>query len=300
LRELEMRLSLHKIFAILLLLSCIGIAQDQNSKIYYLIRCDDMGMCHSVNMAIEKVIESGLPISTSVMFACPWYQEAVDILKEHPEVGVGIHLTLNAEWKNYRWGPVLGKEAVPSLVDSLGYFFPSRSKLFDNDPKFDEIEKELRAQIQRALNSGIRIDYIDYHMGAAVQTPELRKLVESLAKEYGLGMSGYFNEKYSNVTYGAPLGKKTDSLLANINNLKPGVNMQVMHVGIDNDELRALEDMNSFGLKNMSAHRQEELDSILRLYTKMLLKKNIIPITYKQLIEKVGLENMYRPEESEY
>jgi hypothetical protein len=292
--------TLRKIFTILLFLSFLAIAQENNSKTYYLIRCDDMGMCHSVNMAIKKVIESGLPISTSVMFACPWYQEAVDILKEHPEVGVGIHLTLNAEWKNYRWGPVLGKEAVPSLVDSNGYFFPSRSKLFDNNPKIDEIEKELRAQIHRALNSGVRIDYLDYHMGAAVQTKGLRKLVESLAKEFRLGMSGYFGEKYSNVTYGVPLGKKTDSLLAHLNKLEPGVNMQVMHVGIDNDELKALEDMNSFGLKNMSAHRQEELDSILRLYHKMLLKKNIIPITYKQLIEKKGLENMYRPEDSEY
>ncbi len=81
-------------------------------------------------------------MSTSVMFACPWYQEAVEILREHPEVGVGIHLTLNAEWKNYRWGPVLGKKAVPSLVDSAGYFYPSRTRLFANNPKTKEIDTD--------------------------------------------------------------------------------------------------------------------------------------------------------------
>ena len=142
-------------------------------------------------------------------------------------------MTLNAEWKNYRWGPVLVKEAVPTLVDSMGYFFPSRTKLFANKPKIEEIEKELRAQIERALNSGLRIDYLDYHMGAAVQTKELRKLVESLAKEYDLGMSGYFGEIYSNITYYAELGDKTDSLLNHVRNLNPGLNMQVVHVGFD-------------------------------------------------------------------
>ena len=90
---------------------------------YLLIRSDDAGMSHSVNMALERLIESGLPVSISVMFPTPWYQETVEILKRHPSVSVGIHLTLNSEWKNYRWGPVLGRVAVPSLVDGEGYFF---------------------------------------------------------------------------------------------------------------------------------------------------------------------------------
>ena len=286
---------------LLLLFNINIIGQNADSTIYHLIRLDDMGMCHSLNSAIQKVIGEGITFSTSVMFACPWYQEAVEILKKSPQVGVGIHLTLNAEWKNYRWGPVLGKEAVPSLVDSNGYFFPSRSKLFTNNPKIDEIEKELRAQIERAMNSGIRIDYIDYHMGAAVQTDQLRKLVERLAKEYSLGMSGYFNEKYSSITYGAPLNEKSDSLVYEVQNLKPGVNLQVMHVGLDTPEMRALEDLNEFGLKEMSKHREAELNALLNPELRDLYKKrNIVPITYKQLIDKVGLENMYRPTDSEY
>jgi uncharacterized lipoprotein YddW (UPF0748 family)/predicted glycoside hydrolase/deacetylase ChbG (UPF0249 family) len=268
---------------------------------YYLIRCDDMGMNHSVNMAMKKVIESGLPVSISVMFACPWYQEAVDILKKHPQVGVGIHLTLNAEWKNYRWGPVLGKKAVPSLVDNEGYFLPSRSKLFENNPKTDEIEKELRAQIERAINSGIRIDYLDYHMGAAVQTEELREIVEELANEYGLGMSGYFAEIYSNITYDAAIGDKTDSLLKHIGSMEPGINMQVIHVGLDTPEMQALVDLNDFGLKNMSTHRREELRSLLNPEVRKLLnEKEIKLITYKELIEAVGLEAMKRPQIDSY
>jgi predicted glycoside hydrolase/deacetylase ChbG (UPF0249 family) len=275
--------------------------QEKGGDIYYLIRCDDMGMCHSVNMAMEKVIESGLPISTSVMFACPWYQEAVEILKKYPQVSVGIHLTLNSEWQNYRWGPVAGALKVPSLVDSNGYFFPSRSKLFANNPSMDEIETELRAQLERAVHSGVKIDYLDYHMGAAVQTEELRGLVESLAKEYKLGMSGYFNETYSNITYSAPFGEKTDSLLAEVQRLKPGVNLQVVHVGLESPEMNALKDMNSFGLPQMSKHRQQEMESLLSQKFRDLLKeRNIKPVTYRELIKKVGLENMYRAKDADY
>ena len=88
-----------------------------DDQIYLVIRSDDAGMSHSVNMALERLIDTGLPVSISVMFACPWYQETVEMLKRHPNVAVGIHLTLNSEWKNYRWGAVTGRGAVPSLVE---------------------------------------------------------------------------------------------------------------------------------------------------------------------------------------
>ncbi len=265
---------------------------------YHLVRCDDLGMCHSVNMAFEKVVASGLPVSTSVMFACPWYQEAVEILRDHPEVSVGIHLTLNAEWKNYRWGPVIGKISAASLVDSCGYFFPSRAKLFANNPKVEEVELELRAQIDRAMQTGLRIDYLDYHMGAAVQTEELRQLVERLAAEYGLGIAQYFGEIYSNKTYHAPLGNKTDSLVAVIDKLGPGINLQVVHTGLDTDEMRAMKDLNPFGLSDMSVQRQGELESILSpKFRDALIRNNIISVTYRDIIDRIGLENMRRPQE---
>src|SRR4249920_1810859 len=79
-----------------------------------LIRLDDIGMSHSVNMAVEKLAKTGIPFSASVQFACPWYQEAVAILKKYPNVSIGVHLTLTSEWRGYRWGPVTGRTAVPS------------------------------------------------------------------------------------------------------------------------------------------------------------------------------------------
>jgi len=275
--------------------------EDLKSRPFFLVRCDDMGMNHSVNMAIKKVIESGLPISASVMFACPWYQEGVEILNQHPGVGVGIHLTLNAEWKNYRWGPVSGEEAVPTLVDSNGYFFPSRTKLFANNPNIKEIEKEFRAQIQRALKSGLEIDYLDDHMGVAIETEELKSLVEKLSKEYGFGLSGYFGEKFSNITYHTELDDKTDSLLNHVDNIMPGLNVQVVHIGYDDPEMQALIDLNSYGVKSISQHRREELRSILNPELRKLLKeKNVTLITYKELIASVGLESMKRPEKDDY
>src|SRR5881396_2634840 len=150
--------------------------------VYLIIRTDDAGFSHSVNRALQRLIDTGLPLSVSVMFACPWYQETVEILKRHPEVSVGIHLTLNSEWKNYRWGPVLGRTAVPTLVDAEGYFFASSQALYDNHPDLREVEKELRAQIDRALHSGLKIDYVDYHMGTVVGKPELREIAERLAR----------------------------------------------------------------------------------------------------------------------
>ncbi|GAC1648878.1 MAG: hypothetical protein NVS4B3_05090 [Gemmatimonadaceae bacterium] len=158
-----------------------------SEPVYLLIRSDDGGMSQSVNRALEKLVDTGLPVSVSVMFPCPWYQETVAMLKQHPAVSVGIHLTLNSEWKNYRWGPIAGRSVVPTLVDEDGYFYPTSAALQRNHPDLREVEIELRAQIARALASGLRIDYVDYHMGTAVRYPQFRQLTERLAREYGLG-----------------------------------------------------------------------------------------------------------------
>jgi len=267
-------------------------------QVYLVIRTDDAGMSHSVNMALEKLIATGLPVSVSVMFPTPWYQETVDILKRHPEVAVGIHLTLNSEWKNYRWGPVLGRTAVPSLVDADGYFFPSSEALHQNHPDLKEVEKELRAQIERARGSGLKIDYVDYHMGTAVRYPEFREIAERLAKEYGLGMSQYFGEARHDPQYSAAPAAKTDSLLAMVDRLRPPFNLVVTHVGIDNAELGALLDMNTDGgLPEMSKNRQGELDAITSQRFRDAIKAhNVQLLTYRQLIAMQGLRSMHRPQ----
>ena len=267
-------------------------------QVYLIIRTDDAGMSHSVNMALEKLIATGFPVSVSVMFPTPWYQETVDILKRHPEVAVGIHLTLNSEWKNYRWGPVLGRTAVPSLVDADGYFFASSEALHQNHPDLKEVEKELRAQIERARASGLKIDYVDYHMGTAVRYPEFREITERLAKEYGLGMSQYFGEARHDPQYSAAPAAKTDSLLAMVDRLRPPFNLVVTHVGIDNAELGALLDMNTDGaLPEMSKNRQGELDAITSPRFRDAIKAhNVQLLTYRQLIAMQGLRSMRRPQ----
>jgi predicted glycoside hydrolase/deacetylase ChbG (UPF0249 family) len=267
-------------------------------QVYLIIRSDDAGMSHSVNMGLEKLIATGLPVSVSVMFPTPWYQETVEILKRHPEVAVGIHLTLNSEWKNYRWGPVLGRTAVPSLVDGDGYFFQSSEALHRNHPDLQEVEKELRAQIERALRSGLRIDYVDYHMGTAVRYPEFREITERLAKEFGLGMSQYFGETRHDPQYSAAPPNKTDSLVAMIDRLHPRFNLVVTHVGIDNAELGALLDMNVDGaLPEMSKNRQGELDALTSpRFSEAIKARNVHLLTYRQLIAIQGLQSMRRPE----
>jgi predicted glycoside hydrolase/deacetylase ChbG (UPF0249 family) len=262
-----------------------------------IIRADDAGMSHSVNVALERLITSGLPVSVSIMFPTPWYQETVAILKRHPSVSVGIHLTLNSEWRNYRWGPVLGRTAVPTLVDTEGYFFQSGEALYANRPNLEEIEKELRAQIERAIRSGLRIDYVDYHMGTAVRYPEFREITERLAKEFRLGMSGYFGETMDSPQYGAAPGAKIDSLEAMLVRLQPGVNVVIAHVGIDNAELGALVDMNTeYPLPDMSKHRQAELNALTSSrFIQAVKARNIRLVTYRQLIDLQGLQAMRRP-----
>lgn len=264
---------------------------------YLIIRSDDAGMSHSVNMGLQRLIESGLPVSVSVMFPTPWYQETVEILKRHPAVAVGIHLTLNSEWRNYRWGPVSGRSAVPTLVDADGYFFPDGAALYRNHPDPKEIELELRAQIERAQRSGLKIDYMDYHMGTAVRYPEFREITERLAREFSLGLSEYFGETSHDPQYRAAPVDKIDSLVAMIGRLAPPLNVVVTHVGIDDSELGALLDMNTGQpLADMSKNRQGELDALTsRRFSEAVEARNVRLITYRQLIDMQGLQSMRRP-----
>lgn len=289
------------LFTAVIFLSSVYSQSKEETKTL-LIRCDDLGMSHSVNMAFKELMESGLKFSASVMFPCAWYQEAVDILKQHPEITVGIHLTLNAEWKNYRWGPIAGRDRVPSLVDENGYFFPSREKFFANNPKSEEIEIELRAQIERAINSGIKISYVDYHMGTAVEKPEHRAIVEKLAKEYGLGISRYFGEQDIESMYSIDIDKKKDFLLDMSKNIKSDrVNLLVCHIGKDYPELQAMIDMNSFGLQGMSKHREAELNALLFAKQQNIFEsKGIKLINYSDLINEIGLDSMKSPVDTGY
>lgn len=281
-------------FILISALACTSFAQT--SPIPVLIRCDDIGMCHAVNMAAKEVLETGIPVSMSVMVPCPWFAEGAELLKRYSNVSVGVHLTLNAEWKQYRWGPVAGKGSVPSLVDGQGDFFPSRSALFANGPKLSEIETELRAQIDKALHAGLRVEYLDYHMGAAMQTAETRAIVEKLAAEYGLAISRYFDEVDVEGGYSAPVTNKLDTLSAKLRGLTPGgTKLFVFHIGLDTPEMSAMEDLNPSGPNEMSKHRQAELKALVSPEFQSLLKSpRYRLVNYGTLITEKGWKGTKR------
>jgi chitin disaccharide deacetylase len=260
-----------------------------------MIRLDDIGMCHSVNMAAEKLAKTGIPFSVSLQFACPWYQEAVAILKNYPNVSIGVHLTLTSEWRGYRWGPVTGRTAVPSLVDSIGYFYQSTRAFGKSGYKLAEVETELSAQIERALSSGLTISYIDPHMGVALSTPELRALTEKLAHKYKLGISplsqvSYFGETYMEM-WGEPVVTKKKAFLEYLNHLNPSrPNLVVIHASVSGDEIDALYDMNSSMMNSPEGkplsglHRQTELNMLLSPEFMGQIGKKFTLINYKQLL----------------
>ncbi|WDF79710.1 ChbG/HpnK family deacetylase [Mucilaginibacter sp. KACC 22773] len=271
-------------------------AQQVDKLPQLLIRLDDIGMNHSVNMAAEKMAQTGLPFSVSLQFACPWYQEAVEILKKYPNVSVGVHLTLTSEWKNYRWGPVTGRTAVPGLVDEVGYFPHSTSAFAKSGYKIEEVETELSAQIERALASGLKITYIDPHMGIALSTPELRALTEKLAHKYKLAISTlssvtYFGETYMEM-WGEPIATKKKVFLnyvsTKLNPNKP--NLVVIHTATPSPEMDALVDMNSNmmntkeGKPLTSLHRQTELNMLLSPEFRAMDGKKFRMINYAQLL----------------
>jgi predicted glycoside hydrolase/deacetylase ChbG (UPF0249 family) len=273
---------------------------QQADPVSVLIRCDDIGMCHTVNVAAEQVLKTGIPVSMSVMTPCPWFPEAAEMLKKYPQVSIGIHLTLNAEWKQYRWGPVSGSQVVPTLVDSVGLFFPSRAALFGHHPKLSEIETELRSQIQKAITAGLKIDYLDYHMGAAVQTLETRMIVEKLAKEFNLAISRYYDEEDVDGWYFAAPENKKDTMLLKLKTLQPGrTKLFVMHVGLDSPEMSAMEDANPFGPKEMSRHRFGELNALIAPEFQQILRNpKYRLVNYHMLNEEKGLQAMKRPKEN--
>jgi predicted glycoside hydrolase/deacetylase ChbG (UPF0249 family) len=284
------------VVALLASISALSSAADDGRPKQLLIRCDDVGMSHTVNMAVRELIETGVPFSTSVMVPCPWFLEAAAILRANPQIGVGIHLTLNSEWEHYKWGPVVGAARVPSLVDENGYFFTSEAEFAVNDVDLNEVRMELQAQIERALAAGLRVDYLDYHMLTAVSTPDLRAIVEDLAREYGLGLSRYFGEASVSIWDANP-ENKLSSLLDHVRTVQPGLNLLVIHLGMETPEMSAMVDMNNESDPyRVAVHRQAELDAITSpAFRAAIEEAGIELLTYKNIVSEIGLELMSPP-----
>ena len=150
-----------------------------------IVNADDFGMCHDANQATIEGLTQGLFTSSSILVTCPWFEEAAAFARSHPEADLGVHLTLNSEWPLYKWGPVLGARAVPSLVDENGYLWADVRKVYERD-HLDEAERELRAQIEKALLAGIDVTHLDSHMGPLHFRADYHELYLNLARDYRL------------------------------------------------------------------------------------------------------------------
>lgn len=135
-----------------------------------ILHVDDAGMSFDSNQGVINVMTKGVANSCSVMMPCPWVPSFIHYLKQHPGTDAGLHLTLTSEWSEYRWPTLSGKSAVPGLTDSEGAMWPSVEEVIKH-ASADEVEKEIRAQIDRAKAIGFKPTHLDTHMGTLLATP---------------------------------------------------------------------------------------------------------------------------------
>lgn len=269
---------MNRFLLLVFLLSCtaVTLAQSTAQKLGYgpndkvlMVHADDIGMSHSVNMASIEAFKHNMVTSGSIMVPCPWFPEIADYAKQHPELDLGLHLTLTSEWKYLRWRPVASPEKVPGLLDEQGFMWKSeRQTAMKATPQ--EIETELRAQIDRALAFGIKPTHLDTHMGTLYTRKDFFEVYVKLGKEYNLPVMAMRPTPEAIELAkkdGAPI---TPEMLAKVEadglpvldylvtgvagrtfeerkkayhellrNLKPGVTMLIVHLGMDNDELKA-------------------------------------------------------------
>src|SRR6266550_5283197 len=153
-----------------------------NAKLL-ILHADDLGFAHSADAASFDALDKGVVSSASIMIPTPWITEVAAYAKAHPNADLGLHLTVTSEWDTYRWGSVESKDKVPTLLDSVGTF-PDDDSLVALRAKPAEVEREIRAQVDRALAMGIRPTHLDSHMGALFRTPELFATYVKVAHDY--------------------------------------------------------------------------------------------------------------------
>ena len=220
-----------------------------------ILHADDLGVSHSVNVASFEALDKGAISSASIMMPTPWVSEVAAYARSHPNADLGLHLTLTSEWDTYRWGSVESKDKVPSLHDSTGSF-PSDVPPVATKAKVDEVERELRAQIDRALALGIRPTHLDSHMGALFATPELMATYVKVAHDYRLPFLALrlpppsppmpLSDKdivLDAVIVAGPdiaRDKWKEFYINAIASLKPGLTEIIVHLGRDDAELQAV------------------------------------------------------------
>lgn len=229
------------------LLERLGYSADARVVI---VNCDDLGASHAVNAGVYESLRAGLATSATIMVPAPWSREAASRYRGED---VGVHLTLNAEYDRYRWGPIT---RAPSLLDGDGGFPRTLEDLWDH-ADLDECRRELRAQIERAILWGFDISHLDSHMGSMQQRPEFFDVYLDLALEFSLPvrLSSASTEKAIGFPFRALAAEEgvyfpdhfalatgigsRRTIERAIHELKPGVTELHLHPALDTPEQRA-------------------------------------------------------------
>ena len=216
-----------------------------------IVTCDDLGTCHAANAGAYDALRDGIATSASLMVPAPWSREAA---ARYRGEDVGVHLTVNSEWDLYRWGPIT---QAPSLLDGDGGFPRTVQEVWDH-ADLDELRRECRTQVERAILWGFDVSHLDSHMQALQQRPEFFDVYLELAIEFGLPLrlTGADTERSIGFPFRrlaaeegvlspdhvVPLGNtNTRAMLERaLHNLEPGVTEIVAHPCVDTPELRAL------------------------------------------------------------
>lgn len=235
-----MRTSLGVLIALLAL-------QSAPTEIRLIVKGDDMGAAHGINVATIDAYKRGVLTTTNLIVAGPWFPEAARLVNENPGLDVGVHLAITSEWENVKWRPLT---YAPSIVDADGYFFPMvqpragfppKTSIKESSWKIDDIERELRAQLAVAKRHLPQVTYTWNHMGFTSVSPEVATLVARLSKEYGLVVPSdlgiqWLRGVYDSKDTGAV---KAEKLAAKLETLGPGLWGHIDHVATDDPEMRA-------------------------------------------------------------
>ena len=277
-------------------------------RIRLIIRGDDIGNTHASNLAFEQAFSKGVMTSASVMSGAPWFTETAELIRAHPEWSIGLHLALSSGWDRLNWGPLAPISEVKSLVAEDGnlylsfpktplslYYIEDPPYLFSSDeempnkvlerrrlltsnkiPSINEVEKEFRAQIKRAQSLGVRIDYLDCHMGVACN-PLLVSVIIKLAEELCVPIPERDWMGTTDVweAYDGDVSFNVDKFVSMLDTLKPGTYRIVLHPTIDNVESRAIDSY--FGVKGARAG-QNDLNMLLSEEVKAAIERNGIEL----------------------
>ena len=221
-----------------------------------LINADDFGMCHAINVATVDAMRQGIVTTTSLMACCPWAWEAMHMLKADPSLSFGVHLTLVNEMPGYRWGPVVSRDAAPSLVNRDGFFFAhDEIPMLYANAVLEEVEREFRAQIERILDFGLQPTHLDWHCVLEGGRPDILELTLRLCDEFGLAVRVSSSELRDRLlaqgkpandfpivdSYSLPVDGKFELWSQMLRELPPGLNQWAVHVSSGDAEARAME-----------------------------------------------------------